>query len=186
MKHATLNEWLRYVKDETKTQDRQKYEDHLYECEQCLELYLKAVNEVEEALPDLPNQSSFTDKVMAEVGLCETRRKLEPSSHPNLRLINNRSSVEKSGTGEQRDAPGQRQIVYQSRPFYQSAAFHYILAAAMTLLFMFAGVFQSLTQYTGDIHVAEKQESSITEGLVNKTFMLIDSLEVKVKEENRK
>ncbi|WHY67471.1 hypothetical protein [Neobacillus sp. SuZ13] len=72
------------------------------------------------------------------------------------------------------------------KPFYQQAVFHYLLAAAATLLLTFSGVFQSLAAYANSIDKPQIQEKkpSVTEGVINKTFAWMDSLEKK--EANKK
>ena len=66
-------------------------------------------------------------------------------------------------------------------PFYQKAAFHYLLAAAATLLLTFTGVFHSITIFTGGLDHPQTQakKPSLTEGVINKTFAWMDSLENK-------
>lgn len=70
------------------------------------------------------------------------------------------------------------------KPFYQQAFFHYFLAAAATIVLMMSGVFQSLTQYTETVQSAQiaVKTPSITEGIIDKTFNWMDSLEKKNKE----
>jgi anti-sigma factor RsiW len=150
MKHFTYDEWLKYVKDEINENKREEYESHLYECDQCLEHYLQAVAEHESSLPVLSNESSFTDLVIAEVS---KQRKTE-------------EKPQKSKT---------------KKPFYQQALFHYMLATAATLLLMFSGVFQSLANYAGSVEAPNMKEAkpSVTEGVIDKTFAWMDSLEKK-------
>jgi hypothetical protein len=68
--------------------------------------------------------------------------------------------------------------------FYQSSAFHYLLAAAMTILLMWSGVFQTLTKYTETVQSPETFEktTSFSEGLIHKTFTWMDTFELKHKE----
>ncbi|EKN71531.1 hypothetical protein BABA_00815 [Neobacillus bataviensis LMG 21833] len=151
MKHYSYDEWMQYVKDEINDTDREQLENHLYTCDKCLENYLEAVSANETSLPALSNESSFTDQVMAM---------LVPSVVPDT--INN--------------------TVDGKKPFYQQVVFHYFLAAVATILLMFSGAFQSLATYASSLespqHVQEKK-SSVTEGVINKTFAWMDSLEKK-------
>jgi anti-sigma factor RsiW len=156
MKHFTYEEWKRYANDELPEPDREFYEDHLYSCDECLEVYLEAVAETE--LPSMESGSAFTDLVMAKIS-------------------------------EEVKKPAQPRIFEEKkrRPFYQSPLFHYSLAAAMTILLMTTGVFQSITQYAGAVQDPDFQEkkTSVTEGLVDKTFAWMDTIEKKDKEENK-
>lgn len=154
MKHFTREHWLKYVKNEVNDDDRKSCEDHLYSCDQCLDLYLQAVAEHAAKLPDLSGAADFTDRVMAE--------------------------VEKIQAAEISKESG------KVRPFYQTALFHYMLAAAMTMLFMFTGVFHAIAQYAGMVQDPvmrkEIEKPSITEELMDKTFAWIDSFEGNNKE----
>lgn len=160
MKHFSYDEWLSYVKDEVNGKNREELESHLYTCDQCLENYLLAVSEHESSLPVLSNEISFTDLVMAEVS-----KQKEFSQKPAVL----------------------KQLVKKKKPFYQQSAFHYLIAAAATLLLTFSGVFQSLATYASAIeapqHIKEKKPT-VTEGVIDKTFAWMDSLEKK--EANKK
>lgn len=155
MTHYSKEEWMTYVKNEMAQDVREEYENHLYTCDQCLTLYLDAVAEAEEDLPEIENETGFTDLIMAQIA----------ESKP---AVPKAATQKKSG----------------SRPFYQTAIFHYSIAAVMTILLMSAGVFQSITQYTVALQKPSFQEerTSFTEGIVDRTFAWMDSLEKKSKE----
>ena len=160
MKHFSNDEWLRYVKDEISDKTREELESHLYSCDQCLEHYLLALSEYESSLPVLTNESSFTDLVMAEVS--------------KQKEVNEKPAVVK-------------QPEKSKKPFYQQAAFHYLIAAAATLLLTFSGVFQSLATYASAFEapkLSNEKKLSVTEGVIDKTFAWMDSLEKK--EANKK
>ncbi|KAB2331171.1 hypothetical protein F7731_19035 [Cytobacillus depressus] len=158
MRHYSKEEWTKYVKNELDHDVREDYENHLYTCDQCLDIYIQAVDEVEGALPVIENESAFTDLIMAQIARNEPPARTE------------RKGVKKA-----------------NKPFYQSAIFHYSIAAAMTILLMSTGVFQSITHYTESVQMPSFQEkrTSVTEGIVDKTFAWIDSLEKKSKEANK-
>lgn len=69
-------------------------------------------------------------------------------------------------------------------PFYQKTIFHYTIAAAITILFMTSGVFQSITNVVGSVQTPRIEENSpsVTEELMNKTFAWMDSFEMKNRE----
>ena len=67
MMHYSFEEWMKYVENELAEDVREIYEDHLYSCDQCLDLYLQAVAEEESKLPAMTNEANFTDFVMAQV-----------------------------------------------------------------------------------------------------------------------
>ncbi|MGG1678961.1 hypothetical protein ACIFOT_25035 [Neobacillus sp. NRS-1170] len=154
MKHYSYVEWLQYVKEEISEQDRETYERHLYTCDQCLDVYIQAVTANESSLPILSNEGNFTDLVMAEVS-----KQKQESAAPKT----------------------------NKKPIYQQAMFHYLLAAAATILLMLTGAFQSLASYANSLESPQKiqeKKPSVTEGVINKTFAWMDSLENK--EANKK
>ncbi|MGD6942537.1 hypothetical protein ACQCT6_10905 [Cytobacillus gottheilii] len=160
MKHYSLDEWMKYVKNEVDDDTREMFEDHLYSCDQCLDLYLFAVEEAEDDLPVMGDELNFTDMVMSKV--------------------QNQSQAIIIPFPEQKK-PEKKKTVHKT------AIFHYAVAAAMTLLLMTTGVFQSLTQYAEGVKSTNFQEkkNSVTEGLVDKTFAWMDSLESNNKEEGK-
>jgi anti-sigma factor RsiW len=160
MKHYSYDEWLSYVKDDISDKTREEQESHLYTCDHCLEHYLQAISEHESSLPILSNETSFTDLVMAEI------------------------SIQKEVVDKPADL---KQLVKSKKPFYQQAVFHYLIAAAATLLLTFSGVFQSLATYAGAVEAPQNmkvKKLSVTEGVIDKTFAWMDSLEKK--EANKK
>ncbi len=62
-----MNNWLLYVQDELDEQTREEYENHLYSCDDCLEIYLQAVEANELQMPSLPETADFTDSVMKQI-----------------------------------------------------------------------------------------------------------------------
>ena len=57
----------------------------------------------------------------------------------------------------------------------------------MTILLMTTGVFQSITKYAENVQSPDfqKKETSVTAGVVDKTFAWMDSLEEQNKEEGK-
>ena len=161
MMHYSKEEWTKYVKNEMNEDVREEYENHLYTCDQCLDIYLQVVEEAEYELPEIENDTEFTDLIMAQIA---------ESRPPSTTDWMNRKERKKG-----------------SRPYYQTAIFHYSVAAAMTILLMTTGVFQSITKYTLSIQTPSFQEkrTSVTEGIVDKTFAWMDSLDNKSKEANK-
>jgi len=184
MKHFSYDEWQQYVKNEINEDTRIELEHHLYTCDQCLEHYLEAVAANESSLPTLSNENSFTARVMEMVP--DTVRTLDtvgmvssvPVTNSKLSMVENIPSV-----------PDTQSNLNGRMPLYRRVGFHYLLAAAATLLLMFTGAFQSLTSYANSLeqqqmHMEEKKKPSVTEGVINKTFAWMDSLEKK--EANKK
>lgn len=154
MTHYSLEQWQKYVDDDLDEKVREVYEEHLYSCDQCLEVYFQAVAEQESLLPVLTNEADFTNQIMAQI----------EESKPSIK-----AKIES------------KKVV----PFYQKAIFHYTLAAAMTLLLMTTGVFQSITNYVETVQSSAQPKSSKTEELVGKTFAWMDSFDTRNKEANK-
>lgn len=156
MMHYSEQEWMKYVKNELDKDVREEYENHLYSCDQCLESYLMAVEAEEAVLPMISNESAFTDLVMAQIA--------------DIKM----ETIQKPKAGQKK------------KSIYQSSFFHYSIAAAVTILLMTTGVFQSITQYAESVQNPNLQEEpSMTQGLVDKTFAWMDSLEGKTKEADK-
>jgi len=158
MGHYTFDEWMQYVKDELNESARVELEDHLYSCDYCLELYLQAIADYESSLPLLTDEQGFTDHIMAAL----------PKTEPALP-----SQIIKLEIGPKK--------ARKTKRFYKQAVFHYLLAAAATLLLTFTGAFQSIAKYANSFETQKIQEKmpSVTEGVLNKTFAWMDSFEKK-------
>ncbi|MDW7613875.1 hypothetical protein SC499_03890 [Peribacillus simplex] len=60
---------------------------------------------------------------------------------------------------------------------------HYLIAAGFTILLMAGGVFQSFTEYVDSMESRSvKETQSLTDGIIDKTFNWMDSIEKKNKE----
>lgn len=168
MNHVSYEYWKKYVNNECTASEREEYEEHLYSCDQCLELYLQAVAEQEAQFPCFSNDDHFTDQVMAQI-----------ASH-NQTLIENEPifNIEEKQTKKLLTSSKRK----KAKPFYQKTGFHYLVAAAMTLLLMTTGVFQDLIQYVDSVQKPEVKRASLTDELMNKTFAWKDAIEEKNKE----
>ncbi|GAA0328844.1 hypothetical protein GCM10008967_19200 [Bacillus carboniphilus] len=159
MKHIPFEEWLKYVNGELAEDVQLDYENHLYSCETCIEVYSEAISHQSEALPT-PLSSTFTDDVMT---LIQGGEELQSVAH----------GVKMSKKKKERS-------------FVQSTIFHYAAAAGFTLLLTFSGVFQSMTGFVDNFeNTAQEQRPSVTETVMNKTLTLFDEWEIKNKEANQ-
>jgi hypothetical protein len=184
MKHHTYDEWLQYVKNEVNEKTREVLESHLYMCDKCLDDYLQAMAANESLLPILFNESTFTDLVMAGVSKQKTELQVNWKKADKDILADKQPLIIKSKTENKQsnNSPNKN----HKKPLYQQVAFHYLLAAAATILLMFSGTFQSLVTYANAIESPQIQEkkTSVTGIVINKTFAWMDSLEKK--EANKK
>src|SRR5690625_60691 len=142
MRHIAYEKWVSYVINDVDEKSRDKYEEHLVACDECLELYLKAVESHADMLPKLDD--NFTDRVLDHV-----TEKTNPKKND------------------------------KTLSFFQKPFFHYVIAAAMTLILMSSGLFGQLTQVAS--HIEERayhdQSQSFTEGLIEKTLSFIKIFE---------
>lgn len=70
MSHIALEEWKHYARDEMNDNNRTKYEEHLYSCDQCMSLYMEAIEIVQDELPSIEGPSLYTlytDEVMDRI-----------------------------------------------------------------------------------------------------------------------
>lgn len=141
MNHITNEQWLTYVKDELDEKLRIDYEEHLYGCDQCLALYLEAVEIVEQQALIIT-----TDEIIQSV---------------NKNIASKQSKDIKEPI------------------FYKKALFHYLVAAAMTLVLMSSGVFSQLIQVVSDIESENGNGSSVISKIMDSSISIIDQVEVK-------
>ncbi len=66
MRHFSNEEWLLYIKDQLEEPKREELENHLFSCDQCLEIYMELVEAQAEELPNLENDG-FTDEVVLKL-----------------------------------------------------------------------------------------------------------------------
>lgn len=74
MRHYRDEEWFMYVKGELAESRREELEDHLYSCDQCLEIYMNLVEAQADELPDIENDH-FTNEVVMKLPLKKERQK---------------------------------------------------------------------------------------------------------------
>ncbi|MFI8575580.1 anti-sigma factor family protein [Rossellomorea aquimaris] len=67
MSHIALEEWMNYARDEMDDNKRTEYEEHLYSCDQCMSLYMEAIEAVQDELPSIEGPSLFTEEVMERI-----------------------------------------------------------------------------------------------------------------------
>ncbi|MBJ8050674.1 hypothetical protein JDS87_01275 [Bacillus cereus] len=66
MMHYSKEDWCNYTLDIISNNERESMEEHLYECEHCLALYMESIDEQNENLPMI-NDDSFTNEVMTQI-----------------------------------------------------------------------------------------------------------------------
>ena len=66
MTHFSKEKWLAYVQDELNETERHTCEDHLYACDQCLSLYMEAIDEGA-GQPIIEDDHRFAEGVMQKI-----------------------------------------------------------------------------------------------------------------------
>lgn len=66
MTHFSKEAWCNYTLDLLSHNERESMEQHLYECDHCLALYMEIIDEQNENLPII-NGDSFTNEVMKQI-----------------------------------------------------------------------------------------------------------------------
>lgn len=139
MSHLNYEKWVAYVNDEVDETDRQTYEEHVFTCDECLDLYMQAVESQVDRLPELADD--FTEQVVQHVFPVRSERK--------------------------------------TKSIFKRSFFHYVIAAAMTLILMSSGLFGQLTQVASNFEeqANHEQSQSFTEELIDKTLSFIQVID---------
>ncbi|KRF62107.1 hypothetical protein ACFY5J_14720 [Peribacillus butanolivorans] len=150
MNHVSEAGWIAYLADEMPDNLKIEYENHLYSCDECLTVYMEAMERAESSL--LVEELDIADSVMSSIA------QLNEVSFEEVKQIRKEKSL-------------------------RTITRHYLIAAGFTILLMAAGVFQSLTEYVDSVESSTvKETQTLTDGLIDKTFNWMDSIEKKNKE----
>ncbi|MDR4888160.1 hypothetical protein RGU12_11420 [Fredinandcohnia sp. QZ13] len=74
MRHFSKEEWLLYIKDQLEEPKREELENHLFSCDQCLEIYMELIEDQAEEIPNLENDR-FTDEVVTKLPVRKGKQK---------------------------------------------------------------------------------------------------------------
>lgn len=153
MRHFDLNEWTTYTKGLTKEEVRERMESHLLTCEECLNIYLSAIEKSQDQQEKVLASPNFTDQVMTKI-----YQKVTPKGREN-----------KYG--------------YSSKMlFYYAAAacITIILTFSGTFQFLSDNVLSSTVRITeSSVGIEEKLVNGWPEQIVTKTINLMDNIKLK-------
>jgi anti-sigma factor RsiW len=157
MRHYSSEEWLAYVEGKLSAENQREYEDHLYNCDVCLQLYTACMVSLE--LGSVTSSSISSDLNEAFTEQIMTRIKSEKQLLPKLSTPLRKTAL------------------------YRKPVFQYALAAAITLILMTTGVFHGITGGIGQQSLTTKQTvyASYTDQLMDKTVAMLDSIQLKAK-----
>lgn len=83
MKHYDYVEWLLYKTKALSDESLEEMEDHLYNCDMCMEIFISLIDEEELEKAEKVIPEDFTPKVMKKVSNKKIKR-LEPRNHKKL------------------------------------------------------------------------------------------------------
>lgn len=167
MKHYSLEQWARYVREELAMEEQLEYEAHLGSCDQCLEQYMQCLELARDSFPVLAEQpkTAMADAVMQSIVASVTQseaidaRKPEPVTQHHKKI---------------------------TPSFLRHPVFHYAVAAAVTFLLMSTGVFHSLAERVGSAETnvvasppVQEDRSSVSQRIMEKTIGMLDSIQPK-------
>ncbi|GAB6990253.1 hypothetical protein [Paenibacillus pini] len=112
---VTIQEWILYVQGECSVVQSERLEWILEQDENALELYMQALEQVEDRLPPLTEPDHFVDSVMVHLPVMASEILFS------------------------------EKIVEAKRRWYEHKLFHYAVAACLTLIFLSAGWFDKLS-----------------------------------------
>jgi anti-sigma factor RsiW len=168
MKHGTSEQWLAYVGHELPDEESDELEKHLESCEACMELYIQSVELAVDSYPMLQSEAALADSVMDAIHA-------GGHSRPTVSL----SVVEGASSTRKWLSLG----AWTRHPI-----FHYTVAAAITMILMSSGLFQSLAEGRGQVDPLSpefkqveppNEHLSVSQQLLDKTIVMLDSIQPK-------
>ena len=138
MTHYTFEQWLSYIKgDEI---DRQPMDDHLYDCNDCMETYLLATEQLAKILPPMQmDVQEFTKKIYSDIQAVSNQVE-QTRAHTHSKFIEK----------------------HKSNHWYTNVIFHYTIAASITIILMSSGLFQQMFNQVSDISRDAEVRQNIT------------------------
>jgi predicted anti-sigma-YlaC factor YlaD len=144
---CSARDWQAYIDNRLTREQVISYEEHLYSCEVCLQIYMNILDAVAEE-GSREAGSAVTDLIMAAIAEKE------------------RIAAKPSKKGKPK-----KSIPWSRRPLFQ-----YAVAAIITLVLMSAGVFQGLSMRINHIEsfTTQPKQESFSQKLMEKTVSMID------------
>jgi anti-sigma factor RsiW len=153
-------DWQAYIKHQLQNDTSLEYEEHLYACDACLELYMEVVEALQQPT-SVKAINKQADKIMAQI-----------------QSENHVDTPEKIAVQGIVTPKGIRRVPLTRRPLFQ-----YGVAAILTLMLMSAGVFQGLSHRIS--HIESKtnrdQQESFSQKLMEKTVAMLDAVQTQPK-----
>ncbi|WP_282938724.1 hypothetical protein [Paenibacillus sp. RC67] len=168
MKHYTVEEWSKYARQELTSEEQLEYEIHLSSCDECLDKYMQGLELTTDTFPRLAEaaEDAIVESVMQRIEY-ESTRSFQAVEIPSQPLSKRQDRTASS--------------------FLRHPVFHYAVAAVITLLLMGTSTFHSLMDRIGSAEtnieagpwVQEEIRSSVSQKIMEKTIVMLDSLQPK-------
>ncbi|WP_413376134.1 hypothetical protein [Alkalihalobacillus sp. 1P02AB] len=137
----TKEDWILYINGEVTRAMEETMEEHLYTCDECLDVYMVALEKIDVATSE---PAIFVDAVM---------EKVEPLAKAQQHLQIKDITIEQSSKNYQRHelpkvANGDNQFIHRksakAKPKKKQTLLHYVLAASLTFVLMTSGIFEEI------------------------------------------
>lgn len=162
MNHVDRSKWRSYIEGNLPDEEMIVCEEHLYDCDDCMSLYMECLEESDQAgtldAVRLPDVEGLTERIMADV-----------RSHAMLEW---KSSDAEPETLSQSAPPVTATVHAPAKPrsLFRKTFFHYVIAASITLLLMSTGVFHQLIANSMHLtQAASTNKQPLSQQLLEKT-----------------
>jgi len=174
MNHPSKDIWSAYVSNRLDIVKSQQIEVHLYECDECMALYLEAVNESEEWKPMSSEQEqALTLRVMEHIGNLPEEVQLPLGG--TTKAKDEMPSVHKDKRRKSRSSLRTRR---SNSRYIRQTIWNCVIAVCFMLLLMSAGVFERIaaqpSQWQSEL--GERKVHSMTESIMAKTASFIEAI----------
>jgi hypothetical protein len=156
MRHYSIEEWSAYDAGSLSAENQHEYEDHLYSCDVCLQLYTDCIASLKldsTAVASMPSDlnEAYIEQIMVRI---ESEKQQYKHFNPIRKIA-----------------------------LYQKPVVQYALAAAITIILMTTGILQGITGGSEKPPLDTKQtlDASYTDQLMDKTVAMLDTIQLKAK-----
>ncbi|MBP1992567.1 hypothetical protein [Paenibacillus eucommiae] len=186
MNLCSKHDWQAYMENRLTVLESLEYEEHLYTCDACMNVYIQALEaaDTEEAGSEsglVSPSLEVVDQIMAAIQATSEASIEVPTQAVAKALIQN-------GTQTQAGIP---ELIHPQQPIisgkkvrgkpslFKRPLFQYAVAAVITLVLMSAGVFQDLSTRMSEIETfsIQNRQESFSQKLMEKTVSVLDTVQ---------
>lgn len=155
MSHYDHRVWESYIREEITGDAAAVLEEHLYQCDKCLESYTTCLEFHSSSIPGPLNSNALAENIITAV--------LGPSAD----LIDHKSNFH----------PITEPVPIRVDRWRTLR--NYLIAAAATIILMVTGVFNGLFEQVNDLKSRTAERESVSEKLVEHTVTFLDGIQAK-------